>query len=204
MKKMMWRIWGVLALSLGAWSAFAANPERDPARFIQVLGDSVMAQVVSDPRVMAGDSDAVRAIVDERVIPVLAFERMTASSVGPAWRTATPGQRERLEEEFKVLLVRTYAGALQQLKGKSLKVFPVRMGPQDTDVTVRSEIQGLDSEPLPLSYRLYRDGDGWMIYDINVVGIWLVETYRTQFAQQIQKSGIEGLIGALARLNGRS
>jgi phospholipid transport system substrate-binding protein len=196
----------VLSAVIGLPSSWAAEPAELPApgQFIEKLGAELLARLSTDPKLVAGDSQAVRALVDEMVLPVLAFEQMTASTVGPAWRAASTAQRNALQYEFKLLLVRTYAGALKQLQGKKLVVFPVRMRPTDTEVTVRSEIQGLGSEPVPLAYRLSRDGASWVIYDINVVGIWLVETYRTQFAQQIQKSGVDGLIQALKRLNGNS
>ncbi|MEY2995105.1 MAG: hypothetical protein RL357_2040 [Pseudomonadota bacterium] len=184
-----------------AWAAGDTEPSA-PGQFIEKLGNDLLYRLTSDSKIAAGDSQAVRALVDEFVLPVLAFEQMTASTVGPAWRSATPAQRAALQSEFKTLLVRTYAGALKQLQGKKLVVFPVRMAAGDTDVTVRSEIQGLGSEPVPLAYRMSREGTSWVIYDINVVGIWLVETYRTQFAQQIQKSGVDGLIKVLKRLNG--
>ena len=193
-------------LLAGFVTAWAASPIERPApgQFIETLGNQLLARVTSDPKVAAGDNKAVRALVDELVLPVLAFEQMTASSVGPAWRSASPAQRMALQEQFKLLLVRTYAGALKQLQGKTLVVFPVRMAPDDTDVTVRSEIQGLGSEPVPLAYRMSFEEGAWVINDINVIGIWLVETYRTQFAQQIQKTGVDGLIKALKRLNGNA
>jgi phospholipid transport system substrate-binding protein len=196
-----WRRRGVVlalaALPLLTWAQARIAPDL----FIQQLGDELMARVLADPDLVKGDTPKIKALVDERVIPNMAFERMTASTVGPAWRNATPEQRQQLQDAFKTLLVRTYAGAVKHIAGKKLVVLPVRMVQGDTEVTVRSEIRSAGSEPVPLGYRLSAEGDRWMIHDINVVGIWLVETYRTQFAQQIQKSGVDGLIAALTRLN---
>lgn len=188
---------GLLSLSLGVGAATRSAPDQ----FIQTLGDRLMARVVADPQLVSGNVEKIKALVDELVLPNMAFDRMTAATVGPAWRQASPQQRERLQQEFKVLLVRTYAGAVKHIAGKSLVVLPVRMAPQDTEVTVKSEIRSAASEPVPLGYRLSATDDGWVIYDVNVVGIWLVETYRTQFASQIQKTGVDGLIQALRRLN---
>lgn len=190
----------VMLLALAPVWGWAATKVA-PNVFIQQLGDVLMARVEADADLAKGDTEKIKTVVDELVIPNMAFERMTASTVGPAWRNATPAQREQLQDAFKTLLVRTYAGAVKHISGKKLVVMPVRMAAGDTDVTVRSEIRSPGAEPVPLGYRLSEVDGRWMIYDINVVGIWLVETYRTQFAQQIQKTGVEGLIAALARLN---
>jgi phospholipid transport system substrate-binding protein len=123
--------------------------------------------------------------------------------VGPAWREATPQQRERLQQEFKTLLVRTYSGALSQISDESVSMKPLRAAPTDTDVIVRSEIRGR-GDPIQLDYRLEKTpgvGAGWKIYNLNVLGVWLVETYRSQFAQEVNTKGIDGLIASLAERN---
>jgi len=125
---------------------------------------------------------------------------MTASAVGRYWRQATPEQQQRLQEEFKTLLVRTYSGALAEVKDQTLHFKPMRMQPTDTEVVVRSEVRG-KGEPIQLDYRLEKTAGGWKIYDLNVLGVWLVETYRTQFAQEIGAKGIDGLIASLAQRN---
>ena len=125
---------------------------------------------------------------------------MTSSAVGRYWRQATPEQQARLQEEFKTLLVRTYAGALTQVKDQSVELKPLRARPEDTEVLVRSEVKG-KGEPIQLDYRVEKTGDSWKIYDVNVLGVWLVETYRASFAQEISASGIDGLITKLAEKN---
>jgi phospholipid transport system substrate-binding protein len=125
---------------------------------------------------------------------------MTASAVGRYWRQATPEQQQRLQEEFKLLLVRTYAGALSQVKDMSVHMLPLRARPEDTDVIVRTQVRGA-GEPIQMDYRLEKVGDTWKIYDVNVLGIWLVENYRSTFAQEISKGGIDGLINSLAERN---
>jgi phospholipid transport system substrate-binding protein len=125
---------------------------------------------------------------------------MTASAVGRAWRQATPEQQKRLQDEFKTLLVRTYAGALSQVKDQSVAVKPLRAAATDTEVIVRTEVIGR-GDPIQLDYRLEKTANGWRIYDLNVLGVWLVETYRSQFAQEINARGIDGLITALAERN---
>jgi phospholipid transport system substrate-binding protein len=133
-------------------------------------------------------------------MPHVNFTRMTASAVGRAWRQATPEQQKRLQDEFKTLLVRTYAGALSQVKDQSVAVKPLRGNPADAEVIVRTEVIGR-GDPIQLDYRLEKTANGWRIYDLNVLGVWLVETYRSQFAQEITARGIDGLITALAERN---
>jgi phospholipid transport system substrate-binding protein len=142
-------------------------------------------------------------LVNKTILPHVNFRRMTAAAVGPAWRSATPEQQQRLQDEFKTLLIRTYSGALSQVSDQSIVVRPLRAAPEDKDVLVRTEIRGR-GEPVQLDYRLEKtpgQGSGWKIYNLNVLGVWLVETYRTQFAQEINAKGVNGLIDALAARN---
>jgi phospholipid transport system substrate-binding protein len=125
---------------------------------------------------------------------------MTASAVGRSWRQATPEQQKRLQEEFKVLLVRTYSGAISQVKDQTVSVKPLRASQTDTEVVVRSEVIGR-GDPIQLDYRMEKTPTGWRIYDLNVLGVWLVENYRTQFAQEISARGVDGLIHSLAERN---
>ncbi|MBP8062175.1 MAG: ABC transporter substrate-binding protein, partial [Polaromonas sp.] len=135
-----------------------------------------------------------------KVMPNVNFTRMTASAVGRNWRQATPEQQKRLQDEFKSMLVRTYAGALSQVKDQTINVKPLRAQTGDTEVIVRTEILGR-GEPIQLDYRMEKAAGGWKIYDLNVLGVWMVETYRTQFAQEISARGIDGLIATLAQRN---
>jgi phospholipid transport system substrate-binding protein len=128
---------------------------------------------------------------------------MTASAVGPAWRQATPEQQKRLQDEFKILLVRTYAGALSQVSTQTIAMKPLRASPEDKEVLVRSEIKGA-GDPIQLDYRLEKtpgQGAGWRIYNLNVLGVWLVETYKSQFSQEINAKGLDGLITSLSDRN---
>jgi phospholipid transport system substrate-binding protein len=142
----------------------------------------------------------VIALVESKVMPNVDFTRMTASAVGRSWREATPDQQKRLQQEFKTLLVRTYSGALSQVKDQTIDVKPLRTVAGDSELIVRTEVLGR-GEPVQLDYRMEKTPSGWKIYDLNVLGVWLVTTYRTQFAREISSSGIEGLITALATRN---
>jgi phospholipid transport system substrate-binding protein len=203
------RTLGRLAAALFATSLlagvapFALAADEAPDAFIKRLSDDVLATIRSDKGVQSGEINRIMTVVDAKIMPNVNFQRMTASAVGPAWREATPAQRERLQEEFKLLLVRTYSGALSQVSDESISMKPLRGSPNDTDVIVRSEIRGR-GDPIQLEYRLEKtpgQGAGWKIYNLNVLGVWLVETYRSQFAQEVNAKGIDGLIASLSERN---
>ncbi len=195
------RCWSLaLAAVLSLGSAHAQSEAEGPDQLIKRLSTEVLDTIKADKEVQAGDVRKVTSFVDGKIMPHVNFTRMTASAVGRNWRQATPEQQKRLQEEFKMLLVRTYAGALSQVRDQTVAVKPLRANPADTEVIVRSEVVGR-GEPIQLDYRMEKTASGWRIYDLNVLGVWLVETYRTQFAQEISARGIDGLISALAERN---
>ncbi|MGP1630020.1 MAG: MlaC/ttg2D family ABC transporter substrate-binding protein, partial [Giesbergeria sp.] len=170
---------------------------------VRRVSNEVLAELRADPAVKTGNIDRIIALVDKSVMPNVNFRRMTAAAVGPTWRRATPEQQKRLEDSFKTLLVRTYSGALAQVGDQTVVVKPLRAAPEDTDVLVRTEVRGR-GDPVQLDYRLEKtpgEGSGWKIYNLNVLGVWLVETYRSQFAQEINAHGIDGLMESLDALN---
>lgn len=177
--------------------------EESPVALIKRQSTDVLNAIKSDPSFQSGDVARIIALVDIKVMPNVNFVRMTASAVGPTWRQATPEQQRRLQEEFKTLLVRTYAGALTQVSDMTLSVKPLHASPQDKEVVVRTEIKGR-GDPVQLDYRMERlpsEGTAWKIYNISVMGVWLVETYRSQFSQEIHAKGIDGLIATLMERN---
>jgi phospholipid transport system substrate-binding protein len=193
----------LLATGLLAGAPLARAADEAPDAMIKRLSDEVLSIIRSDKSVQAGNIERIMSVVDSKIMPNVNFQRMTASAVGPAWRQATPEQRKKLQDEFKLLLVRTYSGALSQVSEESVSVKPLRAAPTDTDVIVRSEIRGR-GDPIQLEYRLEKtpgEGSGWKIYNLNVLGVWLVETYRSQFAQEINAKGVDGLIASLVERN---
>lgn len=191
----------VAGLALLAATTVAAQGAKTPDGLIKEVSTDVLDVLKADKSVQAGDIKKVTALVDQKVLPYVDFERMTASAVGRYWRQATPDQQKRLENEFKLLLVRTYSGALSQVsQEQTVELKPMRSSPTDTEVVVRSEIRG-KGDPIQLDYRLEKQGDSWKIYDVNVLGVWLVENYRNSFAQEIGANGIDGLIGKLSERN---
>ncbi|RZI65581.1 MlaC/ttg2D family ABC transporter substrate-binding protein [Variovorax guangxiensis] len=194
------------ALLLSAAALFvtpARAADEAPDALVQRLSGDVLDTIKADKSIKAGEIDKIMLLVDSKIMPNVNFQRMTASAVGPAWRQATPEQQKRLQDEFKILLVRTYAGALDQVSNQTVSVRPFRGSADDKEVLVRTEIRG-GGDPVQLDYRLEKtpgDAGGWKVYNLNVLGVWLVDTYRTQFAQQINSKGIDGLIAALAARN---
>ena len=181
----------------------AAAAEEGADALIKRLSGEVLELIRADKAIQAGDVSRIIALVDSKVMPSVNFQRMTASAVGPAWRTATPEQQKRLQEEFKTLLVRTYAGALTQIVDQQIVIKPMRAAADDKEVIVRTEVRG-QGDALQIDYRLEKisgEGAGWKIYNINVLGVWLVETYRSQFAQEINAKGVAGLITTLSERN---
>ena len=189
---------GVLVMS-GA----AAAVDDTADAFIKRVSTDILDTIKADKSILSGDTNKIGVLVDQRVMPHLNFQRMTASAVGPGWRQATPEQQKRLQDEFKTLLVRTYSGALSQVSDQTIVVKPLRAAPEDKEVIVRTEVRG-KGEPIQLDYRVEKatgDASGWRIYNLNVMGVWLVDNYRSQFAQEINAKGVDGLIASLAERN---
>ena len=174
--------------------------DESPDNLIKRVSSEVLDNIKSDKSVQAGDMSKVMALVDSQIMPNVNFTRMTAAAVGRSWRQATPEQQKKLQDEFKTLLIRTYSGALAQVKDQTINVKPLRAAAADIEVVVRTEVLGR-GDPVQLDYRLEKVGTAWKIYDLNVLGVWLVETYRTQFAQEINAKGIDGLIASMAERN---
>ncbi|WP_291927232.1 phospholipid-binding protein MlaC [Limnohabitans sp.] len=181
-----------------AWAA-----DESPDAFIKRITNETLDTIKADKALRNGDIGKIIQLVDSKVMPHVNFRRMTALATGPAWRKATPEQQKRLQEEFKILLVRTYAGALTQVSDQVVVVKPLRAGQEDKNLVVNTEVRG-KGDPIQLDYRLEKtpgEGAGWMIFDLNVLGVWLIENYRTQFTKEINAGGIDALIASLAARN---
>jgi phospholipid transport system substrate-binding protein len=185
-----------------AVASAAAFAQQAPDQLVKQVSSEVLDAAKADKSIQAGDVKQVSALVEAKVMPHVNFQRMTASAVGRYWRQATPEQQKKLQDEFKTLLVRTYSGALAQVRDQTVQLKPMRSSPADTEVIVRTEIRG-KGDPIQLDYRLEKAADGWKIYDVNVLGVWLVENYRNSFAQEIGANGVDGLIKKLVERNTR-
>ena len=191
----------IATATLAAPMAYAEDEAPDV--LIKRLLSDVLETVKNDKAIRAGDTSKMVALVDSRIMPNVNFQRITASAVGPAWRQASPEQQKRLQEEFKILLVHAYAGALAQFKDQTISMKPLKAATEDKEVLVAAEIKG-NGETIHLEYRLEKPpglGAGWRIYNLKIMGVWLVETYRSQFAQEMSTKGIDGLISTLSDRN---
>lgn len=191
-----------LALSalVAATVSATAYAETTPDALVRQISVDVIETAKADKAIQAGDMSRIISLVDAKVIPSVNFEIATRSAVGPKWREATPEQRGKLQTEFKTLLLRLYSGALAQVKDQTVEVTKTLPVQGSTQVVVQTEVRG-KGEPIKLDYRLDKSTEAWKIIDVNVGGIWLVQNYRTQFATELTKGGIDGLIAALIERN---
>ena len=190
-----------VGLLLGASAVMAADEA--PDAFVKRISNETLDAVRADKSIKAGDINKTMQLVDSKLMQHVNFRRMTALATGPGWRKATPEQQERLQEEFKLLLIRTYSGALSQINDQVIEVKPLRGATDEKNLVVQTEVKG-KGDPIQLDYRLEKtpgEGAGWKIFDLNVLGIWLVDNYRTQFSQEINAKGIDGLIATLSERN---
>jgi phospholipid transport system substrate-binding protein len=202
MKSMLWSIAvGAAVLAAGAALAQAPSSAAAPDVLVRDLSNEVLATIKADKALASGDVNRVQKLVDEKILPYVDFQKMTQLAVGRGWRQATPEQREALTREFRTLLVRTYSGALSQVTDHKVELRPFRAQPADTDVLVRTSVVASRGDPIQLDYRLEKTDANWKIYDVNILGVWLVENYKTQFASQINSGGIDGLIKTLTDRN---
>ena len=172
-----------------------------PDALVKRISADVIDSVKADKDIQAGNRAKIMDLVNSKILPYVDASKMTQQAAGRHWRAATPEQKEKLTQEFRTLLVYTYAGALSTIKNETVEFKPMRGSPTDTDVEVRSQVNVSRGEPITLNYRLAKGDGGWKIYDINVLGAWLVETYKGTFKAEINKSGIDGLINRLAERN---
>ena len=167
---------------------------------VKFVVEDVMNTIKNDKAIQAGDLRKINALVDQKILPYSNFQKTTRLAMGRNWNKATPAQQEQITAEFKSLLIRIYSGALAQVRDHKIQYKPFRAGADETDVIVRTVVIG-KGEPIQIDYRVEKTNDGWKVYDINVLGAWLVESYRNQFNDQVSKGGIDGLVQFLQQRN---
>ena len=177
-----------------------AVDQSTPDGLIKSVVSDVMASVKSDPEIQKGNIPRIVELVEKKILPYADMRRTTEMAMGPNWKKATPEQQAQLVNEFKSLLIRTYSGALSQLRDQTVQFKPLRAAPDDKEVVVKTVVIGR-GDPVPLDYRLEKTANGWRVYDMNILGVWLVEAYRNQFANQISQNGIDGLVKFLQERN---
>jgi len=186
-----------VALSTSVLVAPARAAIEAPDALVKRVSTDVIDSVKADKDIQSGNTRKIMDLVNTKILPYVDSEKMTAQAAGRFWRQATPEQQKQLAEEFRTLLVYTYAGALSQIKNETIEFKPFRADPADTEVEVKSQVNLTRGEPITLNYRLAKGPQGWKIFDLNVLGAWLVETYKSTFASEIGKGGIDGLIKKL-------
>jgi phospholipid transport system substrate-binding protein len=182
-------------------SSAMAQAQEGPEALIKRVSGEALDRIQKDPELAAGDIKKINTMIDQVIMPHVNFQRMTALAVGRSWRSATPEQQKQLQSEFRSLLVRSYANAFAAAKDRTIRVKPVRMEAADTEATVNTELVPKRGDPVTVGYRLEKAADGWKAYDVNILGVWLVDNYRNQFTQEINAKGVDGLIKSLAEKN---
>ncbi len=191
----------LLAAMLSGVAGLVMAQQTPPDELVRTISQGVLDEIKADRTLQTGDIDRLNSLVDRRVMPHINVSRMTSLAVGRNWRAASPDQQKVLMAEFRRLLLLTYADAMRQVTDTSIQIRPLRAKPDDDEVIVRTQVLRPGKEAIQLDYRLEKSASGWRIYDINVLGLWLVEHYRNQFAQVVSASGIDGLIRSMQDKN---
>ena len=188
--------------TLGGAPAMAqADAQKAPDALVRDLSNEVLDIIRNDKALQSGDPAKLNQLIDQKILPYVDFEKMTRLAVGRGWRQASAEQRAVLTREFRALLVRTYSGAVSQVRDHQVQLKPFRVANGETDVVVRTNAVPSRGDPIQLDYRLEKSDAGWKIYDVNVFGVWLVENYRNSFASEVNQNGIDGLIKSLTERN---
>jgi phospholipid transport system substrate-binding protein len=193
-----------IAVAVIALVALPAYAQEAPDALVKRVSQEALTIIRTDPKVQAGDQARIRELIEAKLAPYFDVDRMTALAMGRSWRQATPEQKKQLAEGFKSLLIRTYANALNQYRSQTLDYDPLRVAPDATDVTVKTHVVRPGQVPVDIDYSMEKTPSGWKAYDVIVGGVSLVTNYRDEFTQQVQTSGIDGLIRALAAKNSGS
>jgi phospholipid transport system substrate-binding protein len=192
-------------LSVTTFIAFSGqlHAQEAPDKMVQRVTAEVMTAVKADRDIRKGDRRSIQQVINDLILPNLDFERTTMLAMGRYWREATPTQQKQIEEQFRLLLIYTYSGAMSQIRDQKIQYEPLRADPADTDVALYANAISTGGQPIRFGYRLIKSPAGWKVYNVNVLGAWLVEAYKENFASEIRSSGIDGLIKTLTEKNKR-
>lgn len=194
-----------LGVVLGLAFAFAITARAQdvpPDQLVKTVTLEVVDLIAKDKDIRSGNRAKLIELIDAKVLPHFNFAAMTALALGQSWNKATAEQKKRLTEEFRTLLVRTYASALAAYSDQKLDFRPLRAKPADTDVTVQVRVLQQGAQPVPIDYSMEKTAAGWKVYDVMVGGVSLVANYRTEFNNVVRESGIDGLVKNLHVKNG--
>lgn len=193
----------LLALVLGLNAPVALANDTPPDVLARTSSEEVIAILKKDKELRNGNQTKVYQLVEAKILPNFDFNRMTQLALGKNWPRATAKQKQELVTEFRNLLVRTYSSSLTEFTNQTVEFKPLTLKPDDTDVTVRSEIRQPGGQPIPINYSMYKTDFGWKVYDVTIDSVSLVTNYRASFANTIRQQGIDGLIKTLADQSAR-
>ena len=191
----------IAALALFALVALPALAQETPDQTVKRVSEETVQAIKADPKIIAGDAARIREVIEQKLLPNFDFTRMTALAMGRNWKQATPEQQQKLTDEFRALLVRTYSNALTQYRDEKIELRPLRGDANASDVTVRSEVIRSGRPPVQIDYGMTKTPQGWKAYDVIVGGVSLVSNYRDEFNEQVKAGGIDGLIKTLGEKN---
>ena len=190
----------LLVLSTFAFTACAFAAEQ-PDALVKRTYEDVLAVVKTDKDIQAGNTDKLLALAQEKIAPNFNFEKVCRLVLGKNWTKATADQKTAFQEEFRTLMIRTYASALSKFKNQTIEYAPFKMADGAATATVKSTIVQPGGPPIAVNYALEKQADAWKVYDIVIEGVSLVTNYRSQFAQEIRQNGLDSLIKKLADKN---
>jgi len=199
----MFRSFFLLLALLGFNAPAALANDTPPDVLARTTTQEVLTILKQDKELQNGNLKKVYQLVEAKILPNFDFNRMTQLALGKHWPRATAKQKQSLVNEFRNLLVRTYSSSLTAFTNQTVEFKPLTMKPDDTDVTVRSEIRQPGGQPIPINYSMYKTAFGWKVYDVTIDSVSLVTNYRASFANTIRQNGIDGLIKALADQSAR-
>jgi phospholipid transport system substrate-binding protein len=191
----------LLLLLVTSFARAQAPQDVTPDALVKAVTLEVVDLIAKDKEIQSGNRTKLIALIDEKVLPHFNFTAMTALAMGQSWNKATPEQKKLLTQEFRTLLVRTYASALAAYSEQRFDFRPLRAKATDTDVTVNVRVLQQGAQPVPIDYNMEKTSAGWKVYDVMVGGVSLVANYRTEFANVVRESGIDGLIRNLQSKN---
>ena len=191
----------LITMLLSSVANFLAAETAEPEDIISSITQEIINEIKSKPDLASGNLGSINELVDKKVMPVLDFEKMTSLAVGKEWRSATESQKSSLMKGFRQLLLLTYSGTIKFAEEAKVKILPPRGKRNNKNVVVKTRVSVPGRQAVPINYRMKMTADGWKIYDLNVLGLWLLENYRVQFSQIISSYGIDGLIKEIDEKN---
>jgi len=193
------RFLAALVFLLFSWTVTAQ--EIAPDLLVKTITQDVIAVIKQDKDIQSGNTRKIADLVETRILPHFNFARMTQLAMAVNWRKASPEQQKQLVQEFKTLLVRTYSTALSSYRDQVIEFRPLRARPEDTEITVRSEVKQKGAQSVTIDYDMEKTASGWKVFDVKVGGVSLITTYKDDFASQVREAGIDGLIKLLSAKN---